>query len=162
MLVTVSRPASVQSGVGGGFEDEVGLEMKGKGMKEEKMKKRGEGEEEEDREEGGDSRSIQSFQSMIIGKRKQHVAANAKSGRKSLSDRLAHMSGFSRLQSKGGCADKVRPCLRLINTVMISADNTNNDGNALLPTCIAIPPGTSSHTGSGVYQIPVLPRQLRN
>ena len=113
MLVTVSRPASVRSGAGSGFEDEVGLgDEREENEEGENEEERGEGEEEEeDGEEGGDSRSIQSFESMMIGKRERRVASNAKSGRKSLSDRLAHMSGFSRLQSKEGGGEKVRPYL---------------------------------------------------
>jgi hypothetical protein len=117
MLVTVSRPASVRSGAGSGFEDEVGLGDEGEGNEEgENEEERGEGEEEEeDGEEGGDSRSIQSFESMMTGKREKRAAANAKSGRKSLSDRLAHMSGFSRLQSKEGGGDKVRLVYSICN-----------------------------------------------
>jgi len=98
-LVSVnSQPGSVKSGVMDEYEETSNEE----GKTEDDTGS----EEEEDEMEAGvghDTRSIKSFESMMSGSAKERKEAHA---RKSLSDRLAHMPGLSRLSQSD--AHKVR------------------------------------------------------
>jgi hypothetical protein len=87
-LVVVSRPASVRSVFGGEEGEESEGSANGSGY--------------EDGEEGSgeeyDARSIRSFESMMSAKGKDRRGGGGT--RKSLTDRLAHMSGLARLKSE--------------------------------------------------------------
>jgi hypothetical protein len=94
--MTVSKPGSFQSSR---EEDESGVE--------ESEDDEGEDEDEEDEEDDvdesgasafGDTRSIRSFESMLSGKGMTKKPKKSGGTRKSLSDRLAHMSGLSGLK----------------------------------------------------------------
>ena len=95
-LVSVnSRPGSVKSGTMNedeGMSDEDGASGDDTGDDDD--------EEEEEMEAGvgHDTRSIKSFESMMSGSAKERKEAHA---RKSLSDRLAHMPGLSRVSQSG-------------------------------------------------------------
>jgi hypothetical protein len=101
-LITVnSRPSSIKSGFAGNEtyaeEDEASYSDDAEGA---------EAEIEDGDDVGGeahDTRSIRSFESMMSGKSKNRRGA---ANRKSLTDRLAHMSGLSRLGPQD--AQKVR------------------------------------------------------
>lgn len=87
-LREVSRPGSVRSVRGAGASDEEG----------EEDGESGEEEEEYENEGGGshDTRSIRSFESMLSRERSKSRGARPPGpGRKSLSDRLAHVSGLA-------------------------------------------------------------------
>ena len=101
-LVSVSRPESVKSGAldeeeetsdeEEKTEDDTGDDEEGE-----------DGYEEGDASTGPDARSIRSFESMMSTSTRERKEAHA---RKSLSDRLAHMPGLSRLSHSD--AHKVR------------------------------------------------------
>jgi hypothetical protein len=93
-LITVnSRPSSIKSGYAGNEtyaeEDEGGYSDDAEGAEAEI-----EDGDDVGGEAGHDARSIRSFESMMSGKSKNRRGAGS---RKSLTDRLAHMSGLSRL-----------------------------------------------------------------
>ena len=104
-LVSVSKPGSVKSAKSAGMEDGSDEESDEEGSGESEEEE-GDGYQGADQVGGGghDSRSIRSFESMMsIGakerERKIQEANASAAARKSLSDRLAGMSGLGRLQS---------------------------------------------------------------
>lgn len=101
-LVSVSRPGSVKSEVMN--EDDETSDSEGR--TEDDTGDDEDGEEDQEEMEAGtshDTRSIKSFESMMSGSARERKEAHA---RKSLSDRLAHMPGLSRLSQSD--AHKVR------------------------------------------------------
>lgn len=97
-LVSVSRPGSVKSGIMGEDDEETSDSEEGR-TEDEPGEDDGDEEDDDDEVDAGgggghDTRSIKSFESMMSGSAKERREAHA---RKSLSDRLAHMSGLSRL-----------------------------------------------------------------
>lgn len=103
-LVTVSRPASLKSVLRGDKVEEDISEMEGEEESEEDSEDGEDDDEEETGENGGDdesgfgdARSIRSFESMLSakGKKKDRMGAAT---RKSLTDRLAHMSSLAGLK----------------------------------------------------------------
>lgn len=105
-LVTVSRPGSVKSLIRGDKGEGEGSEIEGDEDSEDDSDDEGD-ENEDDDEAGetggddtsgfGDARSIRSFESMMNakGKKKERMGAAT---RKSLTDRLAHMSSLAGLK----------------------------------------------------------------
>jgi hypothetical protein len=99
-LVTVSRPGSIKSGRG---EDGSAMEEESD-EEEDEDEDEDEDDEEEDAYESsasalGDTRSIRSFESMLSEKAKAKKTRKISSlTRKSLSDRLAHMSNLAGLK----------------------------------------------------------------
>jgi len=93
-LITVSRPGSIRSAVVESDAEATDSE----GASEEDSGDEDEDEQDDDEQDEGagahDTRSIKSFESMMSGSAKERKDA---SERKSLSDRLANMSGLSRL-----------------------------------------------------------------
>jgi len=77
-----------------------------------------------------DTKSIESFESMISGSAKELNEAHA---RKSLSDRLAHMPGLSRV-SQSDALKGSPPC---INTILFTctsyADNCSDNPSSFAP-----------------------------
>jgi hypothetical protein len=98
-LVTVSKPGSIKSGRG-----EDGSVMEEESDEDEEDEEDEDEEDEEDEDESsvnalGDTRSIRSFESMLSGKDKaKKTRKGGSSTRKSLSDRLAHMSSLAGLK----------------------------------------------------------------
>jgi hypothetical protein len=99
LVVVSSQPPSVKSGVT--RKDGELIEESGSSGSEGE-----DGEDEEDDEDGGDTghdaRSIRSFESMMKDKKR-----SKKGPRRSLSDRLAHMSGLSKLGQRQQDGQKV-------------------------------------------------------
>lgn len=103
-LVSVSRPASIKSTITAEDDETTDSEEKSEDES---------GDDEDDDDEDNekdvdagvshDTRSIRSFESMMSGSARERKEANA---RKTLSDRLAHMPGLSRLSQSD--AHKVR------------------------------------------------------
>jgi hypothetical protein len=91
LVAVSSRPSSIKSGAPR-KDGELSEESGSSGSEDED----GEEQDEEDEEEGGDiahdAKSIRSFESMMKGKKRSNGPR-----RRSLSDRLAHMSGLSKL-----------------------------------------------------------------
>lgn len=106
-LITVSRPGSIKSAAVASDDDATDSE--GGSDENSGDENEQEGDEQDDGAGGHDTRSIKSFESMMSGSARERKEA---SERKSLSDRLANMSGLSRLAH--GQSHKVRRSLTFL------------------------------------------------
>lgn len=130
-LVSVSRPGSVRSAIMDGDEETTDSEDRTEddtGEDDDGEEEDNETDEDVDIGVGHDSRSIRSFESMLTGSARERKEA---SERKSLSDRLAHMPGLSRL------AHSHPPKVRFFTYFMYADDNqhtlrNHHHHNALL------------------------------
>jgi hypothetical protein len=107
-LLAVSRPPSEKSA---GYLHEEEDSSEGGSGDEKELNGDGGGDDGVEVEGEHDARSIRSFESMLTGKGRKGTATIA---RKSLSDRLAHVSGFSRLQSREQEASLKVRCIQFV------------------------------------------------
>ncbi|GLB43313.1 putative VPS9 domain containing protein [Lyophyllum shimeji] len=100
-LVAVPRPSSVKSTHGGKADEESGIEDESEaetGAEDEEGEDQGAEGANDDASAFGDARSIRSFESMMSSRgKKEKLGSRA---RKSLTDRLAHMSSLAGLKSQ--------------------------------------------------------------
>ena len=159
-LLAVSRPSSVKSG---NAADDGDGESESENSVDEKEDDKGRDDGDDDGENGDgvgevegehDSRSIRSFESMLNGRReKKGVRA-----RKSLSDRLAHMSGLTRLQSKEQQDASTKVCFFFRYRPSVPAEHRSSPIGILAPIPTLLPPPPTSHLQSRDTRI--LPRPI--